>query len=143
MKEKKSAVLGGSHTEDGKGGDELRCADASLHTQDNTLEQDGQGLVSRFLLHGEGNAITTARLVQLTGCGSVRALRAQVEWERKAGALILACQRGYFLPDTGPAGTAELRRSYRRLYATGVGTLSSAKYLRRELKRREEEGAGG
>lgn len=86
------------------------------------------------LLHqGEAEAIKGKALRKLGGFKSIRELRAEVERERNAGAVILTSRAGYFLPeldDTGqltPQGFADTKRFYRQQTAKGHGTLRSAK----------------
>lgn len=93
------------------------------------------------LLHqGEANAIKGKTLRKLGGFKSIRELRAEVERERNAGAVILTSRAGYFLPelnDAGqltPQGFADTKRFYRQQTAKGNGTLRSAKSAETALR---------
>lgn len=92
--------------------------------------------VSKYLRHGEQNAISMAELSRLLNM-SPRACRKAVEAERLTGKLILSSERGYFLPGEGETGRAEIVRFQRRTAArvrTGQAILRSS---RRILKKWE------
>lgn len=58
----------------------------------------GQGSISSLLMHGCENGLHLSELVQITGW-TEREVRRQIQFERKAGHLILSdCEHGYFLP---------------------------------------------
>lgn len=92
--------------------------------------------VSKYLRHGEQNAVSMDDLSRLLGL-SPRACRKAVEAERLTGKLILSSERGYFLPGVGETGRAEIVRFQRRTAArvrTGQAILRSS---RRVLKKWE------
>lgn len=99
------------------------------------------------LLHqGEHQAIKGNALRQLAGFKTIRELRAEVERERNAGAVILTSGAGYFLPeltDTGqltPQGYADTKRFYRQQTAKGHGTLRSAQSAEQAMREYVEYG---
>lgn len=66
--------------------------------------------IADILSHGPENGQTITDLERLTGCQS-REIRKQIEWERRAGALIISDnQHGYFLTDD-PAEAQRFARS--------------------------------
>ena len=110
------------------------------HHQENTIET---GRISRFLMHGQDNSISTADLLRLTGYEHIREVRQAIEHERKEGTPILTCKGnrgGYFLPSEEPAiAIAELRAFIRLQTGKGLGCLRSmkpAKKLLAELQRK-------
>ena len=58
--------------------------------------------VEEYLLPGEALAIPARELCSLAGLENSRSLRAAIDRERMAGALILATDRGYCLPASDP-----------------------------------------
>ena len=85
--------------------------------------------VTKFLRHGEQNAVSMGDLSRLLGL-SPRACRKAVEAERLTGKLILSSERGYFLPGEGSAGRSEILRFQRRTAArlrTGKALLRSSR----------------
>ena len=55
--------------------------------------------IESLLPIGEENAISKERLIELTGCGSVRELRRRIAVERKNGAIICSGTKGgYWIP---------------------------------------------
>lgn len=71
------------------------------HNQTNTENQPGKVKfsIADLLPVGKENAISTAELVQITGCSSARELQQYIAQERKAGAVICSSTvGGYFLP---------------------------------------------
>lgn len=104
----------------------------------------GARQVCRFLLHGESNAISARELARLMGYRDTRPLRLAVERERRAGALILICERGYFLPSFDePQREQEVRRYVRlmdsRVRSNRAAVQACRIYLRRH-RRMEIEG---
>lgn len=99
--------------------------------------------ISDFLLPGEALAIPARELCRLAGLEDTRSLRAAIDRERLAGALILASDRGYYLPSTEPAlARNELRAFLRRQDARLVSNRRSVKAVRRAL-REMDMAAGG
>lgn len=104
------------------------------HNTKNRREQDG--FIAALLPKGEGNAIPTAQLMELTGIQYVRELRHEVAKERAAGYLILSTRRnggGYFLPDDGEAGQREILAHISTMQAQAVNMLRSVKAARNAL----------
>lgn len=72
-------------------------------------EKSQVGYIENLLPHGAENAVSAATLMILGGYTDSRSMRAAIEAERRAGALILCTRRvngGYFLPDDGEKGRA-------------------------------------
>lgn len=99
--------------------------------------------VEEFLLPGESMAIPARELCSLAGLENSRSLRAAIDRERMAGALILATDRGYFLPASDPVqARSELRAFLRRQDARLASNRRSVKAVRRAL-RELDRAAGG
>lgn len=99
--------------------------------------------ISDFLLPGEALAIPARELCRLAGLEGTRSLRAAIDRERLAGALILASDRGYYLPSTEPAlARSELKAFLRRQDARLASNRRSVKAVRRAL-RELDRAAGG
>ena len=99
------------------------------------------GYVSRFLLYGSGNAISTTSLMTLTGIKTSRDLQKAIEEERGCGIPILTkpgYHGGYFLPDEDPAIAAQECRAFiHYMNAKGIGCLRSMKPARKLLHQLE------
>ena len=94
-----------------------------------------QGKIAALLPRGEVNAVSTADLMALAGFRTARQLQKQIETERAAGALILSASTGgYYLPQLGEAGRAELIRYERTLRSRAIHTLRTLKTARRALR---------
>lgn len=90
--------------------------------------------VEEYLLPGEEMAISARELCRLAGFENSRSLRAAIDRERLDGALILASDRGYYLPASDPAqARSELRAFLRRQDARLVSNRRSVKAVRRAL----------
>ena len=99
--------------------------------------------VSDFLLPGEELAIPARDLCRLAGLENTRSLRAAIDRERLDGALILASDRGYFLPAADPViARSELRAFLRRQDSRLASNRRSVKAVRRAL-REMDMAAGG
>lgn len=99
--------------------------------------------VSDYLLPGESMAIPARELCRVAGFENSRSLRAAIDRERLAGALILASDRGYYLPSTEPAlARSELKAFLRRQDARLASNRRSVKAVRRAL-RELDMAAGG
>ena len=114
-------------------------AGASVSVSNSTIAQrKKQGKIASLLSHGEQNAITSADLMKLAGLHSPRALRAGIEKERAAGALILSTVRGhggYYLPSTDPTqGREEIEAFIRTVHARAVNSQKTLKAARRALR---------
>lgn len=82
-------------------------------------------MVHKFLLQGAENALSTADLVKITGLKSARELQTLIACERDAGHLILSTCRnggGYFLPDEGSKGRAEIAEFVTTLQHRAINT---------------------
>lgn len=99
--------------------------------------------ISALLPRGEENAVSTKVLMELAGCTSARQLQGRISAERAQGALILATEKGYFLPAEGRAGRQELHRFVRTMERRAAGTLKAAEPARAALERQESEGGAG
>lgn len=90
--------------------------------------------VAQFLERGAENAKSTGELLQLLQCGSTRQLRQMVENERRNGVLILSSTAGgYFLPDTGQKGRAEIQRYLATMCARATAIIQAAAPARKAL----------
>lgn len=99
--------------------------------------------VEEFLLPGESMAIPARELCRLAGFENSRSLRAEIERERMDGALILASDRGYFLPSAEPdVARSELRSFIRRQDARLASNRRSVKAVRRALRDLDKAAAG-
>lgn len=75
---------------------------------------------------GESNAISSKQLANIVGTSSVRDLQNRIAAEREQGALILSTCRnggGYFRPNPGEGGKAEIERYIATLRARALNTL--------------------
>lgn len=99
--------------------------------------------VSDYLLPGEAMAISARDLCRVAGFENSRSLRSAIDKERMAGALILATDRGYFLPASDPVqARSELRAFLRRQDARLVSNRRSVKAVRRALRELDRAAAG-
>lgn len=99
--------------------------------------------IEDYLLPGESLAIPARELCRVAGFEGTRSLRAAIDRERMDGALILASDRGYYLPATDPAqARSELRAFLRRQDSRLVSNRRSVKAVRRAL-RELDRAAGG
>jgi len=97
-------------------------------------------LVKELLWQGKEKAICTQDLLLLTGLKSPRILQNMIERERLQGGLILSTSQrggGYFLPDEGEKGIAEMQEYERTLKARALNTLRTLKAVRIALKEAE------
>ena len=99
--------------------------------------------IEDYLLPGEGMAIPARELCRVAGFENSRSLRSAIDCERMDGALILASEKGYYLPSAEPAvARSELRAFLRRQDARLASNRRSVKAVRRAL-RELEKAAGG
>lgn len=99
--------------------------------------------IEDYLLPGEAMAISARELCHLAGLENSRSLRAAIDRERIDGALILASDRGYYLPSTEPVlARSEMLAFLRRQDARLVSNRRSVKAVRRAL-RELDRAAGG
>lgn len=99
--------------------------------------------VCDYLLPGEELAIPARDLCRLAGLENSRSLRAAIDRERLEGSLILASDRGYYLPASDPAqARSEMLAFLRRQDARLVSNRRSVKAVRRAL-REMDMAAGG
>lgn len=100
-------------------------------------------LVADYLLPGEELAIPARDLCRLAELENTRSLRAAIDRERLSGALILASDRGYYLPATDPLqARSELRAFLRRQDARLASNRRSVKAVRRALREMDKAAAG-
>lgn len=91
-----------------------------------------------LLPQGEDNAISSNVLAQMVGASSVRELQHRVATEREAGALILStCKGGYYRPQDGAVGQAEISRFVATLRNRALNTLRALKAARAALSQAE------
>ena len=98
-----------------------------------TGEQSGKTEfpIRSLLPVGKENAISTADLVQLTGCKSARDLQERIAYERNHGAVICSGSgRGYWKPKD----RQEIQEFVRTMDARALNTLRAAKSARAALK---------
>lgn len=132
MNKKRKALSGAGKTDRAAETAALTGAAISAN-QYTTTGKRAQGPVEALLLRGEGNAIPTARLVQLAGMRDARQLQAQIEHERLGGALILSkggSGGGYFLP----ADRSEIVKYEKTLRRRALSTLRTIKSARAALR---------
>ena len=99
--------------------------------------------IEDYLLPGEKMAIPARELCRVAGLENSRSLRAAIDRERLEGALILASDRGYFLPAADPViARSELKAFLRRQDARLASNRRSVKAVRRAL-RELDRAAGG
>lgn len=99
--------------------------------------------IEDYLLPGEELALPARELSRLAGFENSRSLRAAIDRERLEGALILASDRGYFLPAADPViARSELKAFLRRQDARLASNRRSVKAVRRAL-RELDMAAGG
>lgn len=123
-----------------------RSLDGVSFYSDNTMFP-GARQVSVYLLHGEENAIPAHDLATIAGFNGTRALRDAVERERRAGALILSGDAGYYLPSTDETQAEReiqrfVHRSDSRMASNRQAVRACKRWLRRR-KRREIVGQRG
>ena len=132
MRSKEKAAHSVHSTESGAGNRISGPAVGNPDCNSTTGSSQQQG-ISTLLPHGEENAVSTKVLMELTGCTSARQLQGRISAERAKGALILATERGYFLPAEGRAGRQELHRFVRTMERRAAGTLKAAEPARAAL----------
>ena len=101
-----------------------------------------QGRIYSLLPAGEQSALSAANLTRLAGFKSERSLRQAVDRERENN-LILASDQGYFRPQSGDRGIAEIRAFLRRMDCRMRSNRRSTKMARavlRELERKPLDG---
>lgn len=92
------------------------------------------GKIFSLLLEGERNAIPATHLAELAGYKNQRSMRLAIDRERESGLPVLASGRGHFKPDSGPAGTAEIRRFLRRQDARAASNRRTTNLIRARLR---------
>lgn len=102
------------------------------------------GTVSKFLLHGRDNVLSTQTLITLTGLKTARELQQAIEAERKHGVPILTKPSGgYYLPSENTADAIrECRQFIHYMDSKGFGCLNSAKAARVFLVQLEQMAGG-
>ena len=112
---------------------------ASPHKNFITENGQTQGHIESLLVaagaFGESNAISAAELRSMAGLSDCRVIRHEVHAERRAGALILSGDCGYYLPAPGAAGEAEIRAFVRRLESHAVHIHEATGPARKALSR--------
>ena len=99
--------------------------------------------IEDYLLPGEELALPARDLCRVAGFENSRSLRSAIDKERMAGALILATDRGYFLPASDPVqARSELRSFLQRQDARLASNRRSVKAVRRALRELDRAAAG-
>lgn len=99
--------------------------------------------IADILPKGEENAVRSEDLARMTGVPTTRQLQQLIAEERAAGALILSTLRGgYFMPDDGAKGRAEITAYTRTLEARALNTLKAISPARRALRKMEAADSG-
>ena len=93
-----------------------------------------QGRIFSLLLEGEENALSAPELAKLAGYKNERSLRMAIDRERK-NLLILASDKGYFRPQLGDKGLAEIRAFVRRMDLRMKSNRQTIRACKRVLKR--------
>lgn len=114
----------------GNGSSEIK-ADAGYNFCNNITsnQKQNQGLIESLLPHGAENAITAEQISKTLGISSVRYVRRLVSNERQSGRNILSTNAsggGYFLPDSGEKGRAEMVHYVNTIRAKARKTLAAA-----------------
>lgn len=134
MNEERKISPGGANAWGETMGEAGSFAEPAVVFQSTTTARQAQAPVSQFLPQGAKNAISTSELVRLTGCKSSRQLQKKIAVERERGIPILSsCRGGYFLPEPGEAGRAEMVAYYRTLQARAVNTFRALRAVRKLL----------
>jgi hypothetical protein len=101
--------------------------------------------ITDCLLHGRENAIPARRLADLLELKNTRDLRYLVDTERVNGAVILACDAGYYLPDeNGDLSDVKcfIARMDSRVRSNLAYTASAKAYLREHTENFDEQQEG-
>ena len=102
-------------------------ATVSMQKHNMSPEENQEGLIASLLPVGAENAISTQRLVEITGCASARQLQTMISQERERGTVILSrTGGGYYLPADGEKGRAEMRDFIATIQARAINTLRAA-----------------
>lgn len=103
-----------------------------------TTVGNGTQDIFAMLPQGEANAVSSKALAKMVGATSVRELQHRVASEREAGALILStCKGGYFRPQAGEAGQAEISRFVATLRSRALNTLRALRTAKAALAQAE------
>lgn len=103
-----------------------------------TTNANGSQDIFDLLPTGEDNAISSKMLARMVGATSVRELQHRVAAERESGALILStCKGGYFKPQDGVEGQAEISRFVATLRNRALNTLRALKAAKAALAKAE------
>lgn len=92
---------------------------------------------------GEPSAVPASDLATLAGYSNTRSLRLAVDRLRAQGVPVLASDAGYFRPDAGPAGIAEMKRFLRRQDARMASNRRTTRLIRARLKSLEKAALDG
>jgi len=87
--------------------------------------------IMELLPTGKENAISTQKLVNLTGCGSVRALQKIIAANREAGKIICSSGEGGYYK---PGNRAEIEEFVNTLENRAKNTLKAIQNARRALE---------
>ena len=87
-------------------------------------------MICELLAIGKENAITSRDLCRTLQLKDVRELRLMVERERRAGAVILSSEKGYFLPGNKYEVERFIRTTSKKARSTMYCMKSAKKYLK-------------
>lgn len=106
----------------------------NLSNVKSTTSDNGTQDIFAMLPQGELNAISSKELARMIGATSVRELQHRVAAERESGALILStCKGGYFRPQDGEAGQAEISHFIATLRSRALNTLKALRAAKAAL----------
>lgn len=110
-------------------------AKSNISISDNTTNCSSGQTVFDLLPCGENNAVSSKELAKMVGATSVRELQSMIASERDSGSLILSsCKGGYFRPQDGAAGQAEISRFIGTLRSRALNTLAAIRAARKALE---------
>lgn len=136
MLEHKKTIPAGDAAEMVQGDRKMTVESNSCQT-DCTTDRSNRQCIFDLLPQGEGSAIPSKTLVEMTGSRSVRDLQNKIAMEREQGRLILStCKNGggYYRPAEGPEGQAEIAAFVGTLTNRAINTLKVLKTAQAALK---------
>lgn len=119
---------------------QMETATGKAHNSYNdcSTSQNQNQVIFDLLPQGEANAVSSKELAQMVGAASVRELQHRVAAERGAGALILStCKGGYFRPQDGEVGQAEISHFVATLRSRALNTLKALRAAKEALSKAE------
>lgn len=131
MSKNKKPHPAGDAAEQGKGG---KSGETISNINLNSGGAGCQGRIYSLLLPGEERALSSPELAKLAGYKNERSLRMAIDKERK-DLLILASDKGYFRPQPGDKGLAEIHAFVRRMDLRMKSNRQTIRACKRVLKR--------